>query len=313
MRVLIFGAGAVGSLFGALLARSGIAVELVGPAAHIAAIRREGLQVEGSVNGSWPVTADERIASPVTADLVIVAVKTFDLERAARTMRGALPSAPPVLLPQNGLGIEGRFERGMDLDPHRPIHPPLVRAINTVPATLLGPGRVRYAGSGEVRLADPQGDGPVAQATRAFYSVFERAQIPVRYVPDFDRALWTKAVVNAAINPVTAAFSVPNGALLEPPYRAMVESLAAEGIAAAVASGHPLSSPAVLEELWGTVRATAENRSSMLQDVERGRPTELEAINGALLIAGTAHGVPMPETERAIERVRSRLRTPRQP
>lgn len=129
----------------------------------------------------------------------------------------------------------------------------------------------------------------------------------MRYVRAFETALWTKAVVNAAINPVTAAFSVRNGALASPPYRELVEALVAEGVQAARAAGHELDPAATREEMWRTVRATAANRSSMLQDVDRGRPTEIDVISGALLDAGQAHGIAMPETAAIIGKVRSRV------
>lgn len=305
--MVVFGAGAVGSLWGALLARAGEEVRLIGSPDHVRAIRERGLRVEGSLEGTWPVTAQEEWAEADPADVILLTVKAFDLDRASRLLAPHLTDRRPVLLPQNGLGIETIVQRALAEAHPGLAAPPLVRAVNTVPATLLAPGRVRFAGSGELRFPRPSGDDALDRATRTFHDLFERAGVTARYVSDFDTVRWTKAVVNAAINPLTAANGVPNGAVAASPYREMAEELLAEGIRAARAAGHPLDEAGVRSELWHTVEATAANRSSMLQDVDRGRPTELDVISGALLRIGEDHGVAMPATAAIIDRVRSRL------
>jgi 2-dehydropantoate 2-reductase len=307
VRVVVYGAGAVGSLFAALLARARVEVVVVASPQHARAIQEDGIQLEGSVEGTWKVTAVEDLAGPFAAEMVLLTVKSFDLDRATRRLASVLARPAPILLPQNGLGIEAIVRNAFKESAEGRTTSPLVRAVNTLPATFVSPGRVRYAGSGEIRLPEPRGEEADDRAIRGFYALFERAGLPVRYVRDFDNALWTKAVVNAAINPLTAAFSVRNGALSAPPYRALAETLIEEGVQAARAAGHALDPTAVREELWRTVEATAANRSSMLQDVDRGRPTEIDVISGALYNAGRARGLAMPETARIIEKVRSRV------
>lgn len=308
MRVVILGAGAVGSLFGALLARAGVEVLLVGRPEHVRAIRERGLSVEGSVEGCWTLSAMDHLPPTLEVDAALLTVKSFDLAEASRPLATALTGTTPILLPQNGLGVERIVLESIRTGGPGRAPPLLVRAVNTLPATLIAPGRVRYAGSGEVRLAEPSAEGPMATAIRTFHDLFASAGIPVRYLPDLEGALWLKAVVNAAINPVTAAYGVRNGALVDEPYHELAESLVREGVEAAVASGHPLDLDEALRELWRTVEATSANRSSMLQDVDRGRPTELEFISGALLRAGESHQRAMPHTRAIIERVRARAR-----
>ena len=306
--MIVFGAGAIGSLFAALLTRAGDSVLVVGPPAHVRAIREGGLRVEGSLEGTWPMEAEEGLTAPVPADAVLLTVKSFDLVRAAEGLAPWLERPMPILLPQNGLGITARAKEGFAAGVDRPSHW-FVRAVNTLPATLVAPGQVRYAGSGEVRLPSPTGSAGLGPAIRLFHDLLARAKIPVRYVSNFDQTLWTKAVVNGVINPITAAHGVMNGALATSPYRELAEALLAEGLAAAGAAGHPLDASATREELWRTVGATATNRSSMLQDVERGRPTEIDVISGALLAAGRAHGFPMPATADIVTKVRARVAT----
>ncbi len=304
MAVLVFGAGAVGTLFAGLFARAGRSVDLRCRPAQVGTISDRGVQIEGSVAGRFPVRAIGALPRPLRAELVILAVKSYDVEAAAREIGESLDASIPILLPQNGLGIEALARAGLRGSPE--LEEDLIRAVNTIPATWLAPGRVRYAGRGEIRL--PAVEEPMRRRTAIaeFRALFEEAGIRVANVADLDAALYTKAIVNAVINPLTADRGVPNGALEGGDLRPIAEALFAEAIEAVRATGHRLDRASVEEELWRTVRATATNRSSMLQDVDRGRPTEIEAISGALLAVGHAAGVPMPATERIVARLRAR-------
>ncbi len=306
MHVTVYGAGAIGSLLGARLAAAGHDLLLVGSAAHVTAIRDSGLCIEGEGAGTWRIPTATKLPHPLFADAVLMTVKGYDVESAAQALAAALAGPVPVLLPQNGLGIEDRFARGVARADagSRPI---AVRAVVTLPATTVRPGVVRQAGRGEVRLASPTSvPTEMARWIILFHDLLADAGVPVTYVPDLDRALWTKAVVNGAINPVTAAHGVLNGALARDPHREISERLLAEGIAAARAGGHALDREEVAAEFARTVRATAENRSSMLQDIDRGRRTEIGTISGVLWETGRAHGIAMPLTEEYIARIRAR-------
>ncbi|MGD0718182.1 MAG: ketopantoate reductase family protein [Thermoplasmata archaeon] len=311
MRIVVYGAGAIGSLLGAMLYRAGDDVVLVGTAAHVEAIRTHGLRVEGRVEGTFRIAAESRLPSESPADLLLLTVKTFDLALAAGEAARQLPWPIPWLLLQNGLGAEDTAR--VALQRVRGVADPsawLVRALNTLPATLVAPGVVRQPGDGEIRLADPTEAGPSADSVRRFAAVFERAGIPVRYVPRIDHAAWRKAVVNAAINPVTADHGILNGRLLEEPWRAQATTLLHEALIAARLAGYDFPDEEIERELWETVRATAGNRSSMLQDLDRGRPTEIDSISGVFLEIARDHGVDLPATERIVGRIRDRTGAP---
>ncbi len=314
MRIVVYGAGAIGSLLGAMLHRAGADVVLVGAAAHVEAIRDHGLRIEGRMEGTFRIPAESRLPPNAAADLLLLTVKTFDLARAAEDAARGLPGPIPWLLPQNGLGAEDmaraalRRARGVE-DPSAW----LVRALNTLPATWMAPGVVRQPGEGEIRLADPAVAGPSADSIRRFAAVFDRAGIPVRYVPRIDLAAWRKAAVNAAINPVTADQGIANGRLREEPWREQATTLLHEALVAARLAGFDLPDAEVEQELWQTVRATAGNRSSMLQDLDRGRPTEIESISGVVLAIAREHGVDLPATERIVARIRRRASPPPPP
>jgi 2-dehydropantoate 2-reductase len=303
LRVIVLGAGAVGSLFGARLAAAGETVVLVGRKDHVDAIRSAGLVVEGVGPGTFHLEATTTLAPGSRAEAVLVTVKSFDLAGAAAELGRAVGPTPTALL-GNGLGLEEVAARALREAGWTRPEASLVRAVHTVPATLLGPGRVRASGTGEVVLPEPAEAGAAAEVVRRMAGLFARAGVPVRTSRTFELELWRKVVVNAAINPVTALRGVPNGALVAGPARDEAVRLITEAVEVARAAGVDLALGSALADLDRVIRATAENRSSMLQDLERGRPTEIEAISGALLRRGHALGLDLSATEKVVDQVR---------
>ncbi|MGI0156698.1 MAG: ketopantoate reductase family protein, partial [Thermoplasmata archaeon] len=253
--------------------------------------------------GTFLLEALDSIGSAHAPDAVVLATKTFDLRRGATELGERFPRLVPTLLPQNGLDVEEVASEPLRSASGKDPIPVLVRAVNTIPATLVAPGVVRQAGDGEIVLRDPARPTPSSAATTVFRDAFHRAGVPVRLVPDLERELWRKALVNAAINPVTALHGVPNGRLRETPYREESRVLLREAQRAAEASGFRFSDSEADADLDRVVRASAQNRSSMLQDRERGRPTEIDAISGALLRAASAHGIDLPATRAVVARL----------
>jgi 2-dehydropantoate 2-reductase len=304
VRVVVFAAGAIGSLFGASLAHAGHTVLLVGRADHVEAIRANGLRVTGSLVETASLHAETAVPKYFEPEAAILTAKTFDLPAAAGLLGVEVPTPVPTLLPQNGLGVEEPVRAALMtsgwVDPTRWV----VRAVNTVPATLLGPGEVRAAGQGELVLGTAR--GPAAAATRLFARLFRTTEIPVRVVDDLDREVWRKALINAAVNPVTALHGVPNGRLLEEPYRSEAKALLEEALTTARAFGYRFREKEALTDLDRVLHATAENRSSMLQDMDRGRRTEIQSISGEILRRGTAKGLDLPATRRAVDAIRAR-------
>lgn len=304
MRVVIFGAGAVGSLFGAYLDQAGHSVLLVGRGEHVAAVRANGLKVTGRLEGTFRVDAAVELPPGPAPDAILLTVKTFDLSPAAGALGRAVRPGTPILLPQNGLGVEEVARQALAAEGWMEPEVALVRAVNLVPATWVGPGEVRAAGDGEVIL--PEHRGPAAEAIGRFDQLLRGAGIRVRSVEDFDHEVWRKAVLNAAVNPVTAVHGVLNGRLLDSPYREEADQLLLEAAQTARMAGVPVTDSEARADLERVLRATAENRSSMLQDLDRGRPTEIDAISGEILRIGRLHGLELPRTAQAVADVRAR-------
>lgn len=301
MRILVFGAGALGSVLGGLLAARHD-VRLVGRAPHIDAIRTNGLRVEGIRTFTVRLAADAELRPGPAPDLVIVTVPAHQTADAARRLRAGVAPGAVVASCQNGLGTWEALRH--DLPDHTVLAAPV-----TYGAQRVAPGVVRYNGEGEILVGGAPTD---ADAVRRVVRGFLDAGLRARGVDDLQGVLWQKAIVNAAINPLSALTGRTNGELVQDSdlcdrMRRVVD----ECVAAAAAVGVRLPEPDVFGLVVEVARRTAPNHSSMLDALERGRRTEIDEITGALVEAGAAHGVPMPENEALWRAVRAREGRPR--
>ncbi|EMA40987.1 ketopantoate reductase family protein [Halococcus hamelinensis] len=279
MDVVVFGAGSLGSLVGGLCAREHD-VTLVGRDPHISAVRESGLRVTGAVE--FTVEPDARTTVPDRADLALVTVKSFDTPTAARALTDCAPAVVCSL--QNGLGNEERLARS---------HDTVLAGTCTYGARLDGPGRVACTGIGEVVVGDPDG-GPSAAAERVG-GALRAANIDVQVSPRMARRRWEKLAVNAGINPVTALAGVANGALADGPLHGVATAAARETARVARENDIDLDERDAVATLESVVETTAENHSSMLQDVRADNRTEVDAINGAV-VARTDEPAPVNRT-----------------
>lgn len=297
--VTVLGTGAMACLFGARLARSGLAqVALAGSwPAGLSALATDGIRVREEA-GEWQVpVAALPIAGPLPpSELVLVLVKSHQTAAVAPHAARARGADGLILTLQNGLGHRELLAAAAGAD-HVAV------GVTPVGAYLLAPGVVRPGGEGRTTL----GSSPaLAKRVTRTAALLTGAGFPTDLTDDIERLVWRKLAVNAAINPLTALLGVPNGALLADPIsHAELVSAAREVGAVAAAKGIDLGAdPAELTER--VARATAANRSSMLQDLERGAATEIEAINGAVVAEGRRLGVPMPVNARLLAAMRAR-------
>jgi 2-dehydropantoate 2-reductase len=279
--LLILGTGALGTLFAARLSAAGVDVSMLGAWPEgLAALRERGARLAGQSTGA-PVRATDRAEDCRGAAQALVLVKAWKTVRAAESLAECLAPGGLALTLQNGLG--NRESLVSRLGPER-----VALGVTTLGASLLEPGVALPGGDGTITLeAHPQ-LGPLEGMLR-------RAGFEVQSVADAAALLWGKLVVNAAINPLTALLRVPNGRLLENlEARALMGELARETAGVAQALGVSLPFPGPEQAAEDVARKTAGNRSSMLQDVLRGAPTEVDAINGAVVRLGEQAGVSTP-------------------
>jgi len=283
-RLLIVGTGALACLFAGRLAAAGVPVNMLGSWPEgLEARCRHGVtlvQPDGS-QSSYPVRALDDPAQCGPVKYALVLVKSWQTQRAARQLAECLAEDGLALTLQNGLG---NYEALAEVLGKKRV----AQGVTTSGANMLAPGRVRLAGEGMVSLGAHARLAPLADG-------LARAGFELEIMRDVRSLVWGKLAVNAAVNPLTALLGVNNGALLErPSARRLMAELANEVGAVAQAKGIrlPFEGPAAAAEQ--VVQRTAANYSSMYQDVQRGAPTEIEAINGAVVRAGEQLGVPTP-------------------
>jgi 2-dehydropantoate 2-reductase len=282
--VLILGTGALGTLFAARLAGAGVSVTMLGTWDDgLEALRSTGAQLIAAdgTRRSYPIHVARDPAECKGAGLVLVLVKAWQTERAARQLSDCLSDDGLAVTLQNGLGNAEILSHY--LSPER-----TALGVTTTGATLLAPGLARAGGEGVVSIEGHPRLEPLVESLRA-------ASFTVHLVADALSLAWGKLVINAAINPLTALLRVPNGELLERPgARALMAALAREAAEVAAAEGVTLAFPDPVIAAEDVARRTAANHSSMYQDIERGAPTEIDAICGVIARRGEAYGVPTP-------------------
>jgi 2-dehydropantoate 2-reductase len=275
--VAVLGAGAVGSYFGAMLARAGLDVLLIGRPAHVDAIVRDGLRVlQDEREWSAGVRAAVDPLAARAADIVLVTVKTPDTAAAARMLSPHLRADARVVSLQNGVDNATRIAAVLAQ--------PVYAAVVYVGCHMEGPGRVRHTGRGDLVIGVPRAlatRGDPAGDLRALAAMFERAGVACPTSPDIEAALWTKLTLNCAFNAVSALGNARYGTM----------------------AANPLVRP-VMEEAV---------RETVAQDMQRDKPTEIDALNGLVAQRGAEQGIPTPvnRTLHALVKLREQERAPR--
>jgi 2-dehydropantoate 2-reductase len=288
MRVVVLGAGALGSLVGGLLA-SRHEVVLVGRKAHVAAIKEGGLAISGATRRRVRPDAVESPAGLAAPDLLLVTVKAYDTEAALSGARRLIGPNTVVLSLQNGITT---------LDVLRKVVPRgrLVAGWTSHGAWMAGPGSVTHAGAGDLAVGEL--DGGSTSRIRALAEAFTSAGLVAKVSTDIERELWLKGLVNCAINPLTALARCENGRIAaDPGLSRVARAICGEGAAVARAMGFAITESEAHRRVVRVAWQTARNRSSMLRDVESGKVTEIDYLNGAVAELASAHGLRAPLNE----------------
>jgi 2-dehydropantoate 2-reductase len=309
-RIRIAGAGALGSVFGGLLSLAGHGVTLLGRRAHLEQIRQAGLRIEGIWGEHRAVGFD--LATEATAlrgrfDAILFTVKSYHTGEVARAVAPRLAPDGVCISLQNGLGNAEAIAAAV-----APRHLLAGRVIFGAEVTTPGSVRITvYAEPVLVGTWPPVADPVRTERARTWVGHFARAGIPAELSTDIDAALWGKVFYNAALNPLGALLGLHYGALGEDANaRAIMDTVIREAFAVARAEGVALSWATAAE--YGALfysrllPSTFHHRSSMLQDLERGARTEIDALCGAVVREGRRLGVATPVNADLFRRVRER-------
>ena len=281
--ILIVGTGAMALLFGSRLAQAGIKVSFLGTWKDgINTINEKGIRVNGP-DGQHVYQArafsDPAEISQIQAALILV--KSWQTERAALQLDQVLSPDGLALSLQNGLGNIEILTEILGLDR-------IAQGVTTSGATLLAPGEIRLGGEGLISIQEHS-------RLAGLLDLLKQAGLAVQQLPDLSGMIWGKLVINIAINPLTALLGVRNGLLLKSKSARQVMGLAAlETAEVARALGIVLDYSDPLQAAEAVAEATAENESSMLQDIKRGAPTEIDMMCGAVSRVGKQYQVKTP-------------------
>ncbi|HLS85423.1 MAG TPA: 2-dehydropantoate 2-reductase [Burkholderiales bacterium] len=280
MKIAVMGAGAVGCYYGAMLARAGNEVVMIGRQPHVEAMRAKGLVLEtASFTEAVRVEATTKASGVAGAKLVLFCVKSTDTESAGAAMAPHLGRDAVVLSLQNGVDNAERLAARLEQ--------PVLAAVVYVATGMALPGHVRHHGRGELVIGPPPADLDLV-------GLFAKAGVPVQISDNVAGALWAKLIVNCAYNALSAITQMPYGRLVAGHgVPVVMTDIVDECLAVARAAG--VDVPGDMHEATRRIAQTMSGqRSSTAQDLARGKPTEIDYLNGLVVRKGEALGVPTP-------------------
>lgn len=308
MRIAILGAGATGGFLGARLARSGADVVLIARGPHLQAMRDSGLRlIESGGESTVRVDATDDLAAVRDADFVFVTLKAHSVPAIAEPLSANLGAGTAVVSAQNGIPwwyfqrhggeLEGTHLETVDPGGKigRTIDPKRVIACIVYPATSIeGPGVVRHV-EGE-RFSLGELDGSQTERIAALSGVLTGAGLKAPVQSRIRQELWVKLMGNAVFNPLSALTRTSLGSMAESPVLAPVVRAAMEEVDA-VAARLGIEIPVSIDQRIRGAARVGNHKTSMLQDLESGRPMEIDAITGSVVELAGRLGVPVPHLE----------------
>ena len=303
MRIVIVGGGAIGRIFGSSLVRGGNEITLIDiDQKTLGALREKGI---GLVDGNgehpddalaYPVQALSSADSLISADLVLLLVKSQATMAAVKDVAHLICDSCPLLCIQTGLG---NFEVASKIVPAKHI----LLGITFMSGTALSEARVRKGGLGKTYIGEL--DGTFSKRLENIHQVFNRSGIECQMAKRIIGRLWCKVITYPAINPVSAILQVPNGSLTSKMESiTLMKRLLDEGREVAQAHSIELVYPDLYELLFDACTASTNNLSSMLQDILNEVPTEIDAQNGAICRYADEYGINVPTHRTMVELIK---------
>jgi 2-dehydropantoate 2-reductase len=289
MRIAIMGSGGVGGYVGGRLAAGGQDVTFIARGAHLAALRSQGLRIESALGDVTvqPAQATDDPAAIGPVDLVIFAVKLYDTEQAAAATRPLIGPATGVVTLQNGVDSVNVLSATLGRE-----H--VIGGSAHIAAVIAAPGVIRHTGT-MARFLFGELDGAQSERIAALSAALDKAGVDHQVSEDIERDIWGKMVFLATFAGLTALIRLPIGRVrADPDTRALYQAGLAEALAVARAKGIALPDDFVAQTLARTDQLPFEMKSSLLEDLERGKRLELPWLSGAIARMGQEHGIPTP-------------------
>jgi 2-dehydropantoate 2-reductase len=291
-RVAVVGAGAVGCYFGGMLARAGAAVTLIGRAPHVDAINRDGLVIESTnLRETIRVAASTEISAARGATIWLLCVKTLDTEEAARAIAPHLSPRSVLVSLQNGVDNVERIYSATGIE--------ALPAVVYVAAQMIAPGVVKHTARGDLVIGDlrnqVQDDEDHRQVLLDTAELFNRAAVQCLVSENISADLWTKLIINCAFNAISALGRARYGRIVNNQFaREIVRQAIEESVAVATAAGVTFGDVDLVEAGFKLGQVMHLATSSTAQDIERGKLTEIDSLNGYIVRRGGELGVPTP-------------------
>jgi len=286
-KIFILGAGAIGSVIGALLSKKND-VTLVGKEAHVEAIKSKGLLVSSNVNETFRLGADTQIREMPQGTLIFLTTKAYDSEKAVKGISRLLREDTVILVLQNGLGNEQIIKGAVGYKAK------VLRGTTNMAAEFFRAGEIKFW-EGETTLEQDD-------STEEIAAIMNNAGLKASVSNDIKSEIWSKVVVNSVINPLTAMFRVKNCEISAQPLAEVRHQIIRECIQVGNAEGVTFAKD--LEREIGEQIMSYSNYSSMCQDIMRGKRTEIDFLNGKIVELGARHHISTPVNETMVHLIK---------
>jgi len=289
LKIVVVGSGAIGCLFGGLLAKSGHDVWMIDKDKEVVEkIKKEGICIVTNGEELQPIQT-KSISNPgeiKSCDFILLCVKCFDTEEAVKGISHIIKGETTLLTLQTGIG---NIKIASSIIPETNI----LGGVTYSGTTVLSPGRIRYVSPGDTYIGEI--NGKETERVRHLIEAFKKSGIETMISDNIIGHIWSKAIIYAGINPLTAILHIKNGQLLDKIESInLLREIIKEGIEIAERSGRRLIYDDPYDSLFYFCKNTSENLSPMLQDILNKKKTEIDALNGAIVEKGRKIGMHTP-------------------
>lgn len=287
MNITTLGPGAIGSLYAYRLRQAGHSVSLWG--------RNASSPIELSVDKAQTLSfANQDSQNLQHCDLLIITLKAWQVEAALSPILEMLHQDAIILFLHNGMGTVERLQAQLH-------NRPVLLGTTTHGALRVAANRIRHTGQGQTLVGAWNTGG---QKCQFLAEVLDNAIAPVKWHDNIQTALWTKLIINCAINPLTAILNCQNGQLASPEYRSQLNAIVSEAAMCARTQGVELDEEMLLQTVITVAKATAENYSSMHQDIYNKRQSEIDFITGYVLDIAKKNQLAVPQNAALFQQIK---------